>query len=413
MLPNYLSQKYKTIRSEISKNLFPLLLKTHCFKLSFFILFMHYLLFYLKIRLSPIYSLYDVEQLLSEHTELLVLFLSISLIAIWNFYLFIFLYILKVSFTTSTSPLVITLPELLFNKPFSFLGMLYLTNKDNFFNSIDLTFELIILINYFTISKMTFAYFGSVQLKTMNEVKKEIMLLLGLTFINILFSFLIYELISQSNPLLLFIILGKGVYYELKLLETSVHRISKFNFNQKTNEEKETLIISKLKSNFHLELLTTIFIYYQFTAMFIYSDQPSLWTSLGTFLLLIFQGYSAVRKYQSYEAIKDFIRNLDQGFEDSKNNSTQCFSCKESMTKGKKLKCGHVFHLICIEKIFEMGINKCLVCHRVIDVKQCPYFSYWNNLRKRKVKFGVNLLRNLLIRVEIDYDVWNDNTINN
>lgn len=413
MLPIFLNQKYKTIRGEISKNLFPLLLKTHCFKLSFLILSMHYLIFYLKIKQSPIYSLYDLEQSFSEHSELLVLFLSISFTVIWNFYLFIFLYILKVSFTTSTSPLLLTLPELLFNNPFSFMGMLYLTNRDNFFNSIDLTFELIILINYFTISKMSFAYFGSIQLKTMVDVKKEIVLLCALTFINVLFSFLIYELISQSNSLLLFIILGKGVYYELKLLETSVHRISKFNFTQKTNEEKETLLISKLKSNFHLELLTTIFIYYQFTAMFIYSDQPSLGTSLGTFILLIIQGYSAVRKYQSYEAIKDFIRNLDQGFENSRINSNQCYSCKESMTKGKKLKCGHVFHLICIEKIFEMGINKCLVCNRVIEVKQCPYFSYWNNLRKRKVKFGVNLLRTLLIRVEIDYDVWNDNTINN
>jgi E3 ubiquitin-protein ligase synoviolin len=86
--------------------------------------------------------------------------------------------------------------------------------------------------------------------------------------------------------------------------------------------------------------------------------------------------YSFQRKLFSFIRYLQLTRNLDHRFPDATPEEItaagSCLVCREEMTQGKKLKCGHVFHLECL-RMWLQHQQSCPLCRYS---QEEPYFFF-------------------------------------
>ena len=93
---------------------------------------------------------------------------------------------------------------------------------------------------------------------------------------------------------------------------------------------------------------------------------------------------SCQRKVTSFIKYMQLTRNLDSRFSDATpeelTEAGNCLVCREDLTHGKKLRCGHVFHLDCL-RMWLQHQQSCPLCRYSILCNNIPYIHiYFYNI---------------------------------
>mmetsp|Transcript_7409 Transcript_7409/g.11066 ORF Transcript_7409/g.11066 Transcript_7409/m.11066 type:complete len:458 (+) Transcript_7409:32-1405(+) len=129
---------------------------------------------------------------------------------------------------------------------------------------------------------------------------------------------------------------------------------------------------AKISISFTLDLFTELlrFFFYLifFGIVFILYGMPvhivrDLWVS-----------YSALRRrLQAYNRYRQLTANMNEQFPDATEEEMvecehTCIICRDSMTAGKKLNCGHIFHFVCLRQWLQQQ-QSCPTCRAEIVVR--------------------------------------------
>ena len=152
----------------------------------------------------------------------------------------------------------------------------------------------------------------------------------------------------------------------LKITELFVTRKKQIFYLRASMLQKEKIYVRDLKAKSFLELITMIFIYYSLFGMYFYAECQSIYFSIGYFIMMSSLFYYGMKYYLRYENLKEDFRTLDRSLCDKVSKKENCPICSEVLSDARILKCGHVFHLICMREWIAKGNRKCPICHKEI-----------------------------------------------
>ena len=358
------------------------------------------LLFLIMTWLIYFYTFFDKEdfsifQLESEKRRIDVLCWLINtavVILLWNVYAFIYLTVYKYDYTKGTEGIISTLSENFYKNPFSFTLVLYNLDSDIFGNSIDNSFWFLIIWHYYFITLHVIQFFKKfdIEIASINKFDSEVsrkllskMKCVSLFFfiINMIFTFIVNILLSNTNRQFKFMYLCKGIYIAHKICELYFTRKNEFLFLQYDNTTKEKKFLSNLKTKATLELITMALIYIHIILS--YTDDHSFLFLLVLFFFFVYHLYKIIVYYRNYISMRDCFKNLDLTLSDKiVNNDDECVICTEKLNEARKLSCNHCFHLICLGKWFWKGYKTCPICRKVIQIDENKIRIYNENANR-------------------------------
>lgn len=86
----------------------------------------------------------------------------------------------------------------------------------------------------------------------------------------------------------------------------------------------------------------------------------------------LYISYSNIRqRLEKYRNYRMLMKSLNSRFPDATSEELEeqgeCIICRDPLTEGKKLECGHIFHLDCLRRWFQES-NVCPVCKQTVSV---------------------------------------------
>ena len=297
--------------------------------------------------------------------------------------------------------------ELIYSSPISFFILVYLSDELDLKNPIDFCFTYLIGLYHFLSLIFIIKYLEVKFIKSDRDLLLEYLYYITIILSTILFTLVIYILISKSNNILYkYIIISKGIYLILKIIEIITIRHTGYFVSLISNDEKESWLISIIKRKIHLSLISRLFLFYKYSFILIYSKKNSFSCDLYISLMLIDLGFKCVNDYRIYEAQKDFYRYLMANPEnnyDEKSNDI-CKICETKLMKKIKLQCGHSAHLVCIANLYKKGKHNCPICGQNISINQSPLLKYHGNETINNVNYVINLPFLFTFEIEVNFD---------
>ena len=297
--------------------------------------------------------------------------------------------------------------ELIYSSPISFFILVYLSDELDLKNPIDFCFTYLIGLYHFLSLIFIIKYLEVKFIKSDRDLLLEYLYYITIILSTILFTLVIYILISKSNNILYkYIIISKGIYLILKIIEIITIRHTGYFVSLISNDEKESWLISIIKRKIHLSLISRLFLFYKYSFILIYSKKNSFSCDLYISLMLIDLGFKCVNDYRIYEAQKDFYRYLMANPEnnyDEKSNDI-CKICETKLMKKIQLQCGHSAHLVCIANLYKKGKHNCPICGQNISINQSPLLKYHGNETINNVNYVINLPFLFTFEIEVNFD---------
>ena len=237
---------------------------------------------------------------------------------------------------------------------------------------------------------------------------------------SIFYNFIVFILTYGINDSLKFFILGKGLFVLLKFSELLLTRIINFKFLLYDNNLKEKFLIFNLKIKSAFELITMLYVNINIILIYLFAESNPIYLSVVYLFMIIIQFYQGIQYLKNYRKNKEYltileknlqkisIKNDNNNLNDKNNNDNyenECIICTEKIIEGRKLSCGHIFHLVCISNWFQKGSMNCPICRKeikIVDEKNNNYNNiifgrnYNNRRRVFSMGFRVNTNNGLL-----------------
>ena len=408
--------------------LYNIFLTSNVFYISFCLLF---ILLSWMLYLSSSLSSFDLFHLESEKTStaLLCWFINIfALLLLWNTYAFIFLNVYMYSYSKGSGDIMLTMTEEVYNNPIAFALIIYFMEKSFFSNVIDNSFWFLIIMNYYFISFHLIQFFkrfdseiAAIKKVKSDDIKRKLKgkikhICVFFFICNVIFTSFVYVFLNSYEKPYRYVILGKGVYIAIKIIELYFTRKKKFLFLTYDVANKEKNFVWNLKLKMYLEETTMIFIYFQLYALITFDEEKNVPFQIGFHLILLHQIYKGIVYYRKYEYMKECFRNLDSALKNKITNcDDDCVICTDKLNEARVLTCGHSFHLICLGKWFLKGYKTCPVCKEDINVEENPNgIIHPTRNQRRESTFDLNLDMFFgympTIRIRIVRDIDEENT---
>ena len=330
------------------------------------------------------------------------------LIILWNIYAFFFLSFYNYNYSIGSGEIIPTLTEDFYKNPFFFSLMLYYVDDSFFSNSIDNSFWFLIILNYYFISLHLIQFFKNLDFEIVsynNNVDAKIFkdkFLSKLKIISIFFfisncicTFFVYLILVENDRNYTHLLLGKGIFIGIKILELYFTRRNDFLFLLSDINTKEKTFISGLKMKMILEMSSMIFLYFQL--LMSYNDGQFLIYSLILIFFLIYHLYKGVIYFKSYRDMKNSYESLDKHLVKKVfTGDDECVICTEKLNEARTLDCHHSFHLICLGRWILKGYKTCPICRKNIRLNYIPASQASAVQRQSILNFGFN--SNILTR---------------
>ncbi len=297
--------------------------------------------------------------------------------------------------------------ELIYSSPICFIILVYLCEELDLSNPIDFCFTYLIGLYHLLSTTFIIKFLEVKIIKNDKDLLIEYLFNIIITISTIIFTTIIYISISKcDNNIFKYVILSKGIYIILKIIEIITIRHTAYYVSLITYDEKESWLIAILKRKTHLGLISRLFLFYKFSIILIYGKKNCIIGYFFVSLMCLFLGFRCVKDYRIYEAQKDFYRclmgNPDNNCEEKCNDT--CEICMKKLIKGKKLQCGHSLHLVCICELFKQGKRICPICGKNIIINQSPLLKYNGNERINNANYVINLPMLFRIEIEVNFD---------
>ena len=232
---------------------------------------------------------------------------------------------------------------------------------------------------------------------------KVILLFFGFS---IFYNFIVYILTYGIYDSLKFFILGKGLFVILKFCELLFTRIINFKFLLYDNNSKEKFLIFNLKIKSAFELMTMLYVNINIILIYLFAESNPIYFSIVYLFMIIIQFYQLIQYLKNYRKNKEYLTILEKNLQkisinnnlsDKNNNDNyenECIICTEKIIEGRKLSCGHIFHLVCISNWFQKGSMNCPICRKeikIIDEKNNNYNNiiFGRNFNNRRRVFSM------------------------
>ncbi len=295
--------------------------------------------------------------------------------------------------------------ELIYSSPISFFILVYLSDELDLKNPIDFCFTYLIGLYHFLSLIFIIKYLEVKFIKSDRDLLLEYLYYITIILSTMLFTLVIYILISKSNNILYkYIIISKGIYLILKITEIITIRHTAYYVSLITNDEKESWLIAIIKRKIHLGLISRLFLFYKFSIICIYAKRSSSFCYLYISLMLIFIGFKCVKDYRIYEVQKDFYRCLMGNPDNEEKKNSLCKICGTKLVKGIKLQCGHSLHLVCIAHLYKKNNLNCPICGKKISIYQSPLLKYNSNERINNTNYIIHLPFPFTFEIEVNFD---------
>ena len=236
---------------------------------------------------------------------------------------------------------------------------------------------------------------------------------------NILSFLLITILIPYSEYLHFFILFGyRNLYLLLLQIKYLFNNIISYKQINNSYFIKENTFIVTQYINLIIILIHQILllIHLIFSTIVFYNKSAMLFYLPNTFLVAkclnssIVTVSKIINLYTFLLIVDEKMPLVNLVHENRKKNylKYECIICTDEMTKGRKLKCGHCFHLICLMKWLEKGTNKCPLCRGEIEIEVTEllikkegdfYFDLLNKFKSFVI--GIFGIRAINIRIEL------------
>ena len=296
-------------------------------------------------------------------------------------------------------------PELIYSSPISFFILIYLSEELDLTNPIDFCFTYLIALYHFLAIIFIIKYLEIKYIKNDRDLLLEYLYHISIAITIIIFTSIVYVIISKSNNnALKYIIISKGIYLILKITEIITIRHTAYYVSLITYDEKESWLIAILKRKIHLGLISRLFLFYKFSIICIYAKRSSSFCYLYISLMLIFIGFKCVKDYRIYEVQKDFYRCLMGNPDNEEKKNCLCKICGTKLVKGIKLQCGHSVHLVCIAHLCKKNNLNCPICGKKISIYQSPLLKYNSNERINNTSYIIHLPFLFTFEIEVNFD---------
>ena len=296
-------------------------------------------------------------------------------------------------------------PELIYSSPISFFILIYLSEELDLTNPIDFCFTYLIALYHFLAIIFIIKYLEIKYIKNDRDLLLEYLYHISIAITIIIFTSIVYVIISKSNNnALKYIIISKGIYLILKITEIITIRHTAYYVSLITYDEKESWLIAILKRKIHLGLISRLFLFYKFSIICIYAKRSSSFCYLYISLMLIFIGFKCVKDYRIYEVQKDFYRCLMGNRDNEEKKNSLCKICGTKLVKGIKLQCGHSVHLVCIAQLYKKNNLNCPICGKKISIYQSPLLKYNSNERINNTNYIIHLPFLFTFEIEVNFD---------
>lgn len=331
--------------------------------------------------------------------------ISITIIVLWNFYLFIFTSVFKYEYTQGNGTVISSFVEDLYCNPIFFLIMIYHINSHYLQQAIDNSFWVLIIFHYFFISFHLTQFFKNIDKEiasitnlysesTRSMLPKIKRVSLFFIFINGFFSFLVYLIINELDLNFKCIILGKGVYIMIKTIDLWITRANEVEFLQYEMNTKEIYLIPILNTKTILEMVIIVYVFYQFIVVYIFAESQPFYFTVISVGIILSQAYNGLLYYKRSKILREYYRDLDYSLKKKNTVDDDCVICAEKLDNGRILECKHVFHYICLSKLIEKGHKTCPICRKDIATgaqESAGLLNAVNQRQRRVFSFGVNL----------------------
>ena len=268
---------------------------------------------------------------------------------------------------------------LLFNPCYNNVVFLYY-NKG--FLSTNFDFFIIVTLLTFLSFNFIFGYYthsflknkiATIQNKKMSTLSSKITLfyalMIGLNFLSLGIMFVLVPVKENLGPFIF--IAMKNVYlflHQIKLYQDNYISFNQIDISYSNNEKNfiynqyKILILHLVISfTFACQMIFSAYIFISKNSFFLFLPVVIIiFKSINGIILLIL-------KLQSlYTLLKNVDRKLPLVYLGE--SDKECMICTDTMENGRKLPCGHFFHLICLLKWMDKGTKKCPLCRKELDL---------------------------------------------